>query len=245
MRSVNAKETTMGSHINAEGKFQSDRYPTCPAGKVPLSVTDKTAQDLLWEYAQRRRVVDAEFSVDLEACLLKAEFVPPVKPTEFGAPGETGCPLCGEPSVIVRVEPAIVKEQHKAFCTSSSCANARPAPGHIFASGGPIPTASDTRPGFWKPFESALSQQPAPAASSRSRDKDRARAALAEATERVAALERELSVANERAEALQSDVAARQIRETDLAARLLKSERKLREYEEIIARRADERKRGQ
>ena len=35
----------MGAHLNAEGKFQSDKYPTCPAGKVPLSVEDKTAQD--------------------------------------------------------------------------------------------------------------------------------------------------------------------------------------------------------
>ena len=67
----------MGAHINDKGKFQSDKYPECPAGKVPLSVKDPTAQDLLWTYAQRRRVVDAEFSDDLEASLLKAGFVPP------------------------------------------------------------------------------------------------------------------------------------------------------------------------
>ena len=30
----------MGEHINADGKFQSDKYPTCPAGKVPLSTED-------------------------------------------------------------------------------------------------------------------------------------------------------------------------------------------------------------
>lgn len=41
----------MGNHIDAEGKFQSDKYPTCPPDKVPLSVNDPTAQDLLWEYA--------------------------------------------------------------------------------------------------------------------------------------------------------------------------------------------------
>jgi hypothetical protein len=58
----------MGSHI-VNGQFQSDKYPTCPAGKVPLSVKDATAQDLLWEYAQRRRVVDAEFADDLETAL--------------------------------------------------------------------------------------------------------------------------------------------------------------------------------
>lgn len=57
-------------HINADGEFQSDKYPTCPAGKVPLSTADPTAQDLLWEYAQRRRDVDAEFADDLEYALL-------------------------------------------------------------------------------------------------------------------------------------------------------------------------------
>lgn len=44
----------MGAHT-VNGQFQSDKYPTCPPGKVPLSVEDPTAQDLLWEYAQRRR----------------------------------------------------------------------------------------------------------------------------------------------------------------------------------------------
>lgn len=58
----------MGSHL-IDGEFQSDKYPTCPRGKVPLSVKDPTAQDLLWEYAQRRRAADAEFSDDLEAAL--------------------------------------------------------------------------------------------------------------------------------------------------------------------------------
>ncbi len=67
----------MGAHINADGFFQSDKYPGCPAGKVPLSVKDPTAQDLLWEYAQRRRTVDAEFSDDLEQCLLVAGYKPP------------------------------------------------------------------------------------------------------------------------------------------------------------------------
>jgi hypothetical protein len=65
----------MGAHL-IDGEFQSDKYPTTPRGKVPLSVKDATAQDLLWEYAQRRRPVDAEFSADLEAALLAAGFVP-------------------------------------------------------------------------------------------------------------------------------------------------------------------------
>jgi hypothetical protein len=63
----------MGSHI-VNGQFQSDKYPTCPPGKVPLSVKDTTAQDLLWEYAQRRRVVDAEFAYDLETALKAAGY---------------------------------------------------------------------------------------------------------------------------------------------------------------------------
>lgn len=64
----------MGSHI-VNGQFQSDKYPTCPPGKVPR-VKDTTAQDLLWEYAQRRRAVDAEFSADLEAALRSAGYRP-------------------------------------------------------------------------------------------------------------------------------------------------------------------------
>lgn len=59
-----------------DGEFQSDKYPTTPRGKVPLSVKDPTAQDLLWSYAQRRRSVDAEFADDLEAALRTAGYVP-------------------------------------------------------------------------------------------------------------------------------------------------------------------------
>lgn len=58
------------------GEFQSDKYPTCPRGKVPLSTKDPTAQDLLWEYAQRRRAVDAEFAADLEIALKKHGYDP-------------------------------------------------------------------------------------------------------------------------------------------------------------------------
>lgn len=63
----------MGVHL-INGEFQSDKYPTTPRGKVPLSVRDPTAQDLLWEYAQRRRAVDAEFADDLEAALRLAGY---------------------------------------------------------------------------------------------------------------------------------------------------------------------------
>lgn len=65
----------MGAHL-IDGEFQSDKYPTCPRGKVPLSVKDPTAQDLLWYYAQRRRLIDAEFSSDLEASLRAAGYNP-------------------------------------------------------------------------------------------------------------------------------------------------------------------------
>lgn len=65
----------MGAHL-IHGEFQSDKYPTTPRGKVPLSVRDTTAQDLLWEYAQRRRAVDAEFSEDLETALRMAGYAP-------------------------------------------------------------------------------------------------------------------------------------------------------------------------
>ena len=65
----------MGEHI-IDGEFQSDKYPTTPRGKVPLSTKDPLAQDLLWEYAQRRRTIDVEFSADLEAALLAKGFKP-------------------------------------------------------------------------------------------------------------------------------------------------------------------------
>jgi hypothetical protein len=79
----NPTEATGGSHV-IDGEFQSDKYPTTPRGKVPLSVKDPTAQDLLWQYAQRRRGVDAEFAADLEACLRAAGYTPPAphNPTE-------------------------------------------------------------------------------------------------------------------------------------------------------------------
>jgi len=63
----------MSEHI-VNGEFQSDKYPTCPAGKVPLSTKDPMAQDLLWEYAKRRRTIDSEFSDDLEWALKSKGF---------------------------------------------------------------------------------------------------------------------------------------------------------------------------
>lgn len=65
------------------GEFQSDKYPTTPRGKVPLSVKDPLAQDLLWIYAHRRRAVDADFSADLETALKGAGFEPPKVDAEY------------------------------------------------------------------------------------------------------------------------------------------------------------------
>lgn len=67
----------MGNHL-IEEEFQSDKYPTCPAGKVPLSTKDPMAQDLLYEYAKRRMEVDAEFSTDLLMALELKGFEPEV-----------------------------------------------------------------------------------------------------------------------------------------------------------------------
>lgn len=70
-----AEEKQLGPRAHLiDGEFQSDKYPETPRGKVPLSVKDPTAQDLLWEYAQRRRVVDAEFAEDLETALWLAGY---------------------------------------------------------------------------------------------------------------------------------------------------------------------------
>lgn len=74
----------MGAHL-INNEFQSDKYPTCPAGKVPLSTKDPTAQDLLWEYAQRRRKVDAEFADDLEQALKAKGYVPREQASDKGA----------------------------------------------------------------------------------------------------------------------------------------------------------------
>jgi len=73
----------MGSHL-VDGQFKSDKFPETPVGLVPLACTDATAQDLLWEYAQRRRVKDAQFSADLEQALRNAGYAPKA-PDIFGA----------------------------------------------------------------------------------------------------------------------------------------------------------------
>ena len=65
----------MGTHL-IDGEFQSDKYPSTPRGKVPLSTKDPMAQDLLWIYADRHRAKDAEFSDDLQVALRMRGFNP-------------------------------------------------------------------------------------------------------------------------------------------------------------------------
>ncbi len=64
-----------GEHI-VDGKFQSDKYPDTPRGLIPFKASDPMAQDLLWEYAQRRRAVDAQFAADLEWILRRYGYEP-------------------------------------------------------------------------------------------------------------------------------------------------------------------------
>lgn len=57
-------------HLTVTGKFQSDKYPWCHAGFVPLKTSDPMAADLLAEYALRRAPIDREFWRDLMEALL-------------------------------------------------------------------------------------------------------------------------------------------------------------------------------
>jgi hypothetical protein len=57
------------AHLTISGKFQSDKYPWCPAGFLPLKLTDAKARDLLIIYANRRGLEDGEFGGDLLAAL--------------------------------------------------------------------------------------------------------------------------------------------------------------------------------
>lgn len=63
-----------GPHL-VEGEFQSDKYPTCPRGHVPLSVKDPTAQPLLWLFAEAcEREGHPSFADALHKALLQAGY---------------------------------------------------------------------------------------------------------------------------------------------------------------------------
>ena len=56
-------------HLTVTNEFQSDKYLWCSAGFLPIKITDPTARDLLLQYAERRKSVDAEFARDLEEAI--------------------------------------------------------------------------------------------------------------------------------------------------------------------------------
>lgn len=58
-------------HLTVTNEFQSDKYPWCPAGFVPIKVTDPMAIDLLLIYAERRKTIDVEFTRDLKEALIR------------------------------------------------------------------------------------------------------------------------------------------------------------------------------
>ena len=120
----------MGAHI-VNGQFQSDKYPTCPVGKVPLSVEDPTAQDLLWQYAQRRRAVDAEFADDLEQALRTAGYSPQSKPYPPGM-GDESRRLHREYNALVRAQLQGAKNGPEVVRLTDECA----AKGIILVPGG-------------------------------------------------------------------------------------------------------------
>ena len=62
----------MSSHI-VNGQFQSDKYPWCKPGFVPLKLTDPLARKVLMEYAYGRAAKDVDFSTDLIACIQTEE----------------------------------------------------------------------------------------------------------------------------------------------------------------------------
>ena len=65
----------MGEHL-IDGEFQSDKYPWCHRGFVPLKLTDPMAWSVLWDYAQKRESVDMEFANDLRKALKLQGYFP-------------------------------------------------------------------------------------------------------------------------------------------------------------------------
>lgn len=62
--------------FNGPWTFQSDKYPWCQPGFVPLKLTDARAQDLLWLYAARRWPVDVGFAEALRIALTEHGYEP-------------------------------------------------------------------------------------------------------------------------------------------------------------------------
>ena len=118
----------MGAHL-IDGEFQSDKYPTCPRGKIPLSCKDETAQDLLWEYAQRRRRVDPEFTSDLMEALRIAGFKDtPAHLHDYAFPS-----LCGSCFRLLRCEEkSVARRTLSGTWTCELCGTEKHSSEHIF-----------------------------------------------------------------------------------------------------------------
>jgi len=52
-------------HLTISGTFQSDKYPWCHAGFLPIKISDPMAYDFLKYYALARKDIDSEFCRDL------------------------------------------------------------------------------------------------------------------------------------------------------------------------------------
>lgn len=61
-----------GGHINTAGEFQSDKYPWCAPGFVPLKIKDAAAAVLLETYALGHEFCDSDFTKDLLKVLGKS-----------------------------------------------------------------------------------------------------------------------------------------------------------------------------
>lgn len=91
----------MGEHL-IDGEFQSDKYPWCKRGFVPLKLSDPMAHAVLWEYARVRESVDKEFAEDLREAL--------------GLQGyRVQCPECGSESVRVLCSVGQIPEYEDAY----------------------------------------------------------------------------------------------------------------------------------
>ena len=57
----------MGHHINADGQFQSDKYPDLPPDKIVLSFKDPAARDALRTYVATVKIFggDEELAEDI------------------------------------------------------------------------------------------------------------------------------------------------------------------------------------
>lgn len=75
-RSTNGREKLMEGreHLTVTGQFQSDKYEWCPAGFLPLKISDEMADDECVRYAYKREYLDPEFTRDLlEALVIQRE----------------------------------------------------------------------------------------------------------------------------------------------------------------------------